>query len=190
MTNPLNPELAAELMRRVAVDQHARGVREGQDDVESDYEAMRAVDADNTAWLKTVVAEHGWPGHTLVGEEAANAAWLLIQHADRDLPFQLHGLQLLTAAVEAGEALPRHLAYLTDRCQVAQQRQQTYGTQYFDDNKGRFGPRPVVDPTRLDERRATMGLGPHAQYDAEIRARYGYPPTTSDGQSTSHPDAT
>ncbi|MEU5425595.1 DUF6624 domain-containing protein [Streptomyces olivoreticuli] len=175
MTNPLNPELAAELLRRVAIDQHARGVREDQDDVEADWEAMRVVDADNTAWLKTVVAEHGWPGHTLVGEESADAAWLLIQHADRGLPFQLHALQLLTAAVEAGEALPRHFAYLTDRCQVAQQRQQTYGTQYFDDNKGCFGPRPIVDPDRLDERRAVVGLAPHAQYDAEIRSRYGYP---------------
>ncbi|MCC3773807.1 hypothetical protein [Streptomyces sp. UNOB3_S3] len=89
MTNPLNPELAAELVRRVAVDQHARGVREGQDDVESDWEAMRVVDADNTAWLKTVVAECGWPGNTLVGEEAANAAWLLI------LLYSLHSCRIL-----------------------------------------------------------------------------------------------
>ncbi|MGW2597127.1 DUF6624 domain-containing protein [Streptomyces klenkii] len=149
----------------------------------SDWEAMRVVDADNTAWLKAVEAGHGWPGHTLVGEEAADAAWLMIQHADRDLPFQLHVLPLLAAAVDAGEALPRHLAYLTDRCQVAQQRGQTYGTQYFDDNKGHFEPRPITDPDQLDERRATVGLGPHAQYDAEIRASYGYPPTTADGRS-------
>ncbi|WP_205519090.1 DUF6624 domain-containing protein [Streptomyces olivoreticuli] len=131
---------------------------------------MRVVDADNIVWLKTVLAQHGWPGHTLVGEEAADAAWLMIQHADRDLPFQLHAFQLLTAAVEAGEALPRHLAYLTDRCQVAQRQEQTYGTQYFEED-GRFGPCPVADTDRLDERRASAGLGPLVEYDAVSHPR-------------------
>ena len=49
------------------------------------------VDADNTAWLCGVVDHHGWPGASLVGEDGAQAAWLLVQHADQDPGFQRSG---------------------------------------------------------------------------------------------------
>jgi hypothetical protein len=38
-----------------------------------------AVDEDNSPWLRGVVAEHGWPGSSLVGEVGAHDAWLLAQ---------------------------------------------------------------------------------------------------------------
>jgi hypothetical protein len=68
------------------------------------------VDADNTAWLASVFDRYGWPGHTLAGEEAANAAWLLAQHADASPAVQQRALELLTAAVDSGDATPRQLA--------------------------------------------------------------------------------
>ena len=37
-------------------------------------ERGRAVDADNLARLRAIVREHGWPGRSLVGDEAALAA--------------------------------------------------------------------------------------------------------------------
>jgi len=33
---------------------------------------------DSTAWFRGVVHEQGWPGRSLVGEEATNAAWLQV----------------------------------------------------------------------------------------------------------------
>src|SRR5207244_6160203 len=89
-----------------------------------------AIDADNTAWLKDVVRRHGWPGCSLVGAEAANAAWLLVQHADRDPAFQRECLSLMEAAVAAGDASPADLAYLTDRVLRAEGKPQRYGTQF------------------------------------------------------------
>ncbi|MFG2149019.1 DUF6624 domain-containing protein [Streptomyces sp. NPDC048696] len=164
------PDLADELLRRKAADQHARGVRE-HGLVAPDLDGMRTVDAENTTALKRITAEYGWPGRTLVGEEAADAAWLLVQHADADPDYQQHALALLRDAVLRGEAEPRHLAYLTDRCLVHRGEPQLYGTQYVTDEQG-LRPHPVADPDKLDARRADVGLRPQAEYDARIRKDY------------------
>ncbi|WP_371653126.1 MULTISPECIES: DUF6624 domain-containing protein [unclassified Streptomyces] len=161
------PDLTAELLRRRAADQHARGVRE-HGMVAPDLEAMRTVDADNIAALKRITAEHGWPGRTLVGDQATDAAWLLVQHSDADPEFQQHALTLLREAVTAGEAEPRHLAYLTDRCLFHQGEPQLYGTQYINGKQG-LCPQTISDPDNLDTRRAGVGLGPFAAYDRQVR---------------------
>ncbi|MFF7098073.1 hypothetical protein ACFY9A_37665 [Streptomyces rubradiris] len=69
----MNHDLAAEIHRRAEQDQAARRrlLETGAAD------DLLLVDADNTAWLKRVIAEHGWPGITLVGEQGADEAWLL-----------------------------------------------------------------------------------------------------------------
>jgi hypothetical protein len=103
----MNEELRAELLRRVAVDQEARHAL--------DVEAMAAADGENLPWLRQVITDVGWPGKSLVGEDGAHAAWLLAQHADSDPAFQRRCLDLLTAAVERGEASVVQQAYLTDR---------------------------------------------------------------------------
>lgn len=162
----MNHDLAAEFHRRAEEDQAARRLVADT----HDGREMFRIDADNTAWLKQVVAEHGWPGAKLVGEQGAEEAWLLAQHADLDPAFQRQVLQLLKAAVAAGDALPRHLAYLTDRVLVAAGKPQIYGTQYTDDGDGsNLCLQPVADADRLDERRAAVGLEPAAEYDMRMR---------------------
>ncbi|MBL1118835.1 hypothetical protein JK364_41710 [Streptomyces sp. 110] len=171
MTEPTShqrPDLADELLRRVAADQHARGVRENGPDAECDHDLMRTVDADNVAALQRIIDEHGWPGHSLVGEQAANAAWLIAQHAE--LAFQLRALDLLDEAVAQGEATPVQRAYLLDRCLMRQGKPQLYGTQYHDPGGG-MRLWEVADPENLDRRRGEVDLGPHAEYDAAIRSR-------------------
>ena len=49
---------------------------------------LSAVDAVHTARLKAIVAAHGWPTVAQVGQDGADAAWLLAQHADKDPAFQ------------------------------------------------------------------------------------------------------
>lgn len=51
-------------------------LRPGQRMVEWDT-VVEPVDRDNTARLRAIVGRHGWPGHRLVGEAGAHAAWLL-----------------------------------------------------------------------------------------------------------------
>jgi hypothetical protein len=88
--------LRAELLRRVEKDQVARKAL--------DLDGMREADGENLPWLKELVAARGWPGSSLVGTDGAHAMWLLVQHATADPAFMRHCLDLLTAAVETGEA--------------------------------------------------------------------------------------
>jgi hypothetical protein len=189
MPDPQRPDLAAELLRRMAADQQARGIHHNGHTTHPDHDLMRTTDADNTTALQRTFDQHGWPGHSLVGEQAANAAWLLTMHTEPDL--QLRALDLLRHAADHGDATPRQLAYLTDRCLTYQGRPQLYGTQYHDPGDGR-GLRmwPVAD---LDARRAEVGPGPHADYDATIRASHQRPAPCdrpASTTSTSNPPGT
>jgi hypothetical protein len=151
----MDERLRAELLRRMEMDQVARRAL--------DPERMQAADGENLPWLQGVVAERGWPGASLVGVDGAHAAWLLAQHAVADPAFQRRCLELLSAAVEAGEATERELAYLTDRVLVVEGAPQLYGTQLR--RRGdHFEPCDLSDPDGVDERRAAVGLGPLAEY--------------------------
>jgi len=126
------------------------------------------IDTENTHWLGEVLAARGWPGRTLVGEDGADAAWLLAQHADRDPGRQRAFLDTLRGAVAQDDASPANLAYLEDRVRVNAGQPQLYGTQ-FTVTDGGLGPCPIEDPPRLDERRAEAGLEPFAAYEALMR---------------------
>ena len=114
-------------------------------------------DNDNTRWLKGKVAKDGWPRRSVVGAEAAHAAWLLAQHADRDPAFQLQALRLMEPLVAANEVTPKDYAYLYDRVVGELRGRQRYGTQMICTG-GKFAPQPIEDPANLDKRRLAVGL--------------------------------
>ena len=129
---------------------------------------VRTVDRANATALRGIIRDHGWPGHSLVGPDGADAAWLIAQHADHDWAFQWYCLALLQRAVEGGEATRAHLAYLTDRCYVNSGRAQLFGTQYSM-RSGRLTVRETADPARLEARREAAGLVPFDVFDAAVR---------------------
>lgn len=156
----MRPELREELLRRAEKDQNAR--REHRDD----WQQVAAVDAENLPWLESLVNEVGWPGRSLVGDDGAFAAWLLVQHAASPA-FQRRCLDLMTEAVERGEAKPRELAYLTDRVLLAEGRPQEYGTQMRGTEEG-WVPDNLRDPDNVDSRRAAVSLAPLSEYIEQI----------------------
>ena len=135
-------------------------------EIPDEIREMMRVDQANTAWLTELTARRGWPGRTLVGKDAAHTAWLLAQHADPES--QRAFLDLLRAAVAAGEASPRDLAYLDDRVRMHDGQPQLYGTQFRRDAQG-LQVWTVEDPEHLDQRRASVGLPPFAEYEAAMR---------------------
>lgn len=149
----IDPALQRELLQMEERDQAVRTAQP------IDFEKFRAVDSANTQRLKEIIAQYGWPSISKVGKPAARAAWLLAQHADEDRDFQRSVLALLEK-LPAGEVEPRNIAYLHDRVTTPQR----YGTQGSCDDSGKWVAFEIEDPAGLDQRRASVGLGPHAEY--------------------------
>ena len=135
----------------------------------TNFHGVLEVDSRHLGRLKEIVDQYGWPGKSLVGEDGANAAWLLVQHATQDPKFMKHSRSLMKRAVEKGEASPKDYAYLLDRVRLQDGKPQLYGTQFVQDSKGRLVLQPLKDPEDVDERRRKVGLMPLAQYEAELR---------------------
>jgi Family of unknown function (DUF6624) len=127
---------------------------------------MREVHERNAARLMQILQEHGWPGRSLVGESAAEAAWLILQHAIGNPELQRLGLSLLKGAAAAKEVPWVHVVTLEDRIRCNEGRAQRYGTQFDWDEFGHLSPCPIEDEESVDARRAEIGLVPLAE---EIR---------------------
>jgi hypothetical protein len=130
------------------------------------WDAWAAVDHERQRRLADILDSWGWPTIALVGAQASQAAWLLAQHAP-DLGFMERCLELMRD-LPAGSIHPANLAYLQDRVLMRRGEPQVYGTQFVGSG-GDLHVHPIGDPDHLDERRAAVGLGPFAAYEALIR---------------------
>lgn len=138
----------------------------------TNFHGILEVDGRHLRRVKEIVAQHGWPGRSLVGEDGSHAAWLLVQHATQDPDFMNRCRGLMERAVKRGEASPKDYAYLVDRVRLQRGKMQLYGTQFIQDSRGRLILQPLKDPEEVDERRHKMGLEPLAEYEAQLRKFY------------------
>ncbi|WP_371665859.1 hypothetical protein OG306_30075 [Streptomyces sp. NBC_01241] len=166
----LRPDLARELIARAAQSaaRRAKRVRNQLDAVQLGQD--RHADHADTKVLRRVLAEHDWPGHRLVGPDAARAAWSLALHADGDADFQRAATTLLERAVQNGDAPVQHWAHLYDRTLVNSGRLQEFGTQQLLTPTG-VELCPVRAPDSLDQRRGSVGLSPLAGALETVRRR-------------------
>jgi hypothetical protein len=112
--------------------------------------------------LRHIIASKGWPTQTMVGYKAAGSAWLIAQHGSS--AFLKSSLPLMRAAAARGENTPSKLALAIDRDLSNDKLPQLYGSQFRTDSTGKTVPFPIDDPQRLEQRRASMGMEPYAQY--------------------------
>lgn len=131
---------------------------------------MEEVHMRNGARLKEIIAEYGWPGRSLVGEDGMIAAWFIAQHAIGDPPFQRKALKLLKAAHRKGEVSAQAVAFLQDRICVFEGRPQVYGTQFVPDEHGVYRPCQMIDPERANERRKAIGMETLEERTAAVNA--------------------
>lgn len=141
---------------------------------------MREVHERNAAVLDRMIREGGWPTSAAVGEDGAEAAWLIVQHAIGMPPFQRRCLKLLQEAAAKGLVPPWQPAMLLDRICVFEGKPQVYGTSFDWDEEGRMSPCPIGDPASVDERRAAAGLPPLADAVARQRAETAGEPRPRD----------
>lgn len=161
------PEIASEIenMRKVDQDMREKNLKDQSWD--------DSIDKQNTARMKEIVAEIGWPTISKVGKESSHSAWLLLQHADHSVEFQTHCLELMKQET-LGEVEPRDIAMLEDRIRIHQNQPQLYGTQFRSVN-GEHMPLPIEDIEHVDQRRKQMGFPPLQENIANIYKKYGPP---------------
>ena len=147
--------LKDEILLMAKVDQEMR--RKAGEAVEKGQDYWDAsVDMRNTRRMKEIVSQIGWPTISKVGKEASHASWLLVQHADRDVPFQIFCLKLMKVW-SLKEVDSVDIAYLTDRIRVNQGLNQVYGTQYRKRGSLEW-PCPIENESEVNSRRKIMGL--------------------------------
>ena len=149
------PEVARELLELGRDDQALRGEHARPNDPDA-LERLRVGDEARQRRLAAIIATHGWPTLSMVGWEAANAAWLIAQHAPlaRLKPW----LALMQDAAARHEIAPYNLATSIDRVLVYEGRKQVYGTQYRPREHGPGEAYPSENMDRLEQRRLQMGL--------------------------------
>jgi hypothetical protein len=125
---------------------------------------MQEIHERNAKRLLAILNLHGWPGRDLVGESAAEAAWLVVQHAIGSPSLQRRALSLLKTAAATADAPLVQAAMLEDRIRSNEGSGQRYGTQLDWDEHGQLSPLPIEDEPNVDVRRAEVGLGSLAQY--------------------------
>ena len=170
------PALRRELLRRVEQDQAIRNelISKGMARPDKAILArMQAIDTANTERVRAIVRQYGWPGPELVGRDGAEAAFLLVQHAD--LAFQKEMLPLVARAYKSGGLSGQSYALLLDRVLVGEGKPQVYGTQAkrFEEWEGQEPVlEPIEDEANVDKRRAEVGLPPLSEYREMLKRMY------------------
>ena len=126
----------------------------------------------NTAMMQEILAKGGWPRISQVGAEAAEDAWLLVQHADDNPAFQLQALRAMEPLVATGEVVPKRYAYLSDRVTIKLYGTQVYGTQFYCID-GLRRPKGIVGAAEVDLARTSVGLGSLDDAQKDIDKAFG-----------------
>jgi hypothetical protein len=156
----MNRHLRDKLLHMQERDLAMRDVLRAAGGLEGGYHPqMEALHQRNAQQLATIIAEFGWPHTGLVGDDGAEAAWLVAQHAIGEPAFMRECRTLLAAEVALGRAPVWQLAYLEDRICVFEGRAQRFGTQFEITPTG-----PILyeteEPAHLNGRRRAAGLEP------------------------------
>ncbi len=112
----------------------------------------------NAKKLNKIIKLIGYPTKAKVGEQASDAAWLIIQHSIGQPEFMRKCAYLLEQAVSEKRANPKHLAFLKDRIASYEGKPQIYGSSFDWDEQGEMSPKPYDDLTKVNQRRKSLGL--------------------------------
>jgi hypothetical protein len=166
----MNDTLRQQLLAMAAEDASVRAELAATGELFRGYAPrMEDVHRRNARALLAIVREYGWPGASLVGQDAMHAAWIVLQHAIGEPDVQRGCLPILRAAAARGDATGAQVAYLEDRIAFFERRPQRYGTQFDWDAQGMLSPWPIEDPDGVDARREAVGLPPLADRIAQAR---------------------
>lgn len=171
--------LQKELLAIYAEDQNIRGEfmkiykdkGAGNKSFDSINKLMGYKDSINLIKVIKILDEKGWVGKEVVGAQANQTLFLVIQHSD--LKYQQKYLPMLKDAVKKGNANPSYLALLEDRVSLREGRKQIYGSQIGRDKETKmYYVSSLEDPDNVDVRRANVGLQPIAEYVSQWQIKW------------------
>lgn len=135
------------------------------------WDLKKRINDDNQKELEQMVEAKGWPKKSQVGEYAATAAFLVIQHSDAER--QRKYLPAIKKLCEEQEARWSNYALMYDRVETSENKPQKYGSQLrFNDQTQKYELFPLLDETKVDEWRKEVGLGPLADYVASWHIKF------------------
>lgn len=116
---------------------------------------IEEADQANIEALMTLVPEEGWFLRSVYGEEAASAAFHIVQHSDTE--YRARFVPVLEPLVASGEIDGQSYGMMYDRWSLAEGRPQRYGSQMTCDD-GRWVVNTLEEPETVNARRAAMGF--------------------------------
>ncbi len=124
-TNAIYPKLLDSLKECYILDQKRRWNSEN-----NNWEEQDKIDYINRTFLNSILDEmRKWPGYKEVGTEGEQIAFLIAQHADKDISFQKKCIPLIHQEVLNNNCRNSHFGYLLDRYLLKAKGYQFFGTQ-------------------------------------------------------------
>lgn len=127
------------------------------------WQKKEVLNKQNQKELEVLIAKKGWPKISQVGNSAAAAAFLIIQHSE--LALQKKYLPVIKNLCEKLEAVWSSYALMYDRIQVSEKKPQRYGSQVnLNPQTNKHELFPLEDESKVDEWRKEIGMQPLANY--------------------------
>lgn len=144
--------------------------RQGKDkdspEMKALLDSMIIVDSRNLTVVNELIEKYGFLGTSMKTIKSRSAMFAVIQHASTEAKDRL--LPVLYHALRNGELEPAQFAYIEDRMLGDNENVQKYGTQYIiQDGKVVISP-PLIDSTKVDTYRKSVGLEPLEKYIDQI----------------------
>jgi hypothetical protein len=129
------------------------------------------IDNYNISRLKEIILEYGFPTGKLIGKDAMNGVFFIIQHSN-ELDWQKANFPKIKSVVSNGYLDGQKYAMLYDRIQKNSGLKQKYGTQLekIDETTYRFYD--LENEHELDRRRMEIGLFPFSMYKQLYKEEY------------------
>lgn len=113
--------------------------------------------------MESLLEKYGWPTYSMVGNLAADAPLLIINHQESE-DARIKYLDRIKQACEEGEGSCMEYAKIQDRILVNTDQEQIYGMQFRYNSRRKLEPFPIKDPEYVDKRRFEIGLEPLKDY--------------------------
>ncbi len=135
------------------------------------WKMKETVNIENQRLLDSIITVKGWPKNSQVGDYAASAAFLIIQHSTEEK--QKKYLPIIKDLCEIKEASWESYALMYDRIQFHEGKPQLYGTQIISDEEThQMKFYPIEDEANVNKRRAEFGMMPIETYAEMMGVKY------------------